>query len=564
MAAKNASSLQFQRPEIRAEFDKSRRELKASLLEEGVDEGAAALLDMATALDTGVARIKRDLLGSALCWNEENQALTAWVYQQHAAMVEMGQRLFDAIGRDQRDNPFFNRISALVLFHWGEAVKWLMSRERPGYEVLHNVLVAAMAKEQHREIFAWAADGRGQNTTLEGLYFRALLLDRFTSGSLTRQQVEVLDAWLWDWNPSLKGEREPRAGASLRVDLDANAGFRDGRRETAGPALYLQLEPLEEQRRRIQKEFHRGRIVPSHGCVAELRLEEHIYVLDHLRRAFRSPEGEGPQRAPRQQETGARIEVWVGLQEILLRGMGVGTETGRYRALNLQDPSIDAQAKARFVDSTRRYLWLADTSATGLGFEALDTDATGIEVGDLLGWRRALGAPLMLGRVIRRMPSATSGQVFLGVQLLTDCAKPLKLSQVVTFDNGQADGTYLYVPGDDASGRRDAFLVSETTYDLQATYNTHVGNEPFTFKLNRVRAKGRGWILAGFEIVPSKAGVPTAGSFDHNLDFTLMMEEPSMQFNSVPEAEEEKELAFALPSLDDDPWSREVSQRLLS
>jgi hypothetical protein len=31
-----------------------------------------------------------------------------------------------------------------------------------------------------------------------------------------------------------------------------------------------------------------------------------------------------------------------------------------------------------------------------------------------------------------------------------------------------------------------------------------VGDEAYTVKFNRVRMKGRGWILAGFEVVPAK------------------------------------------------------------
>ena len=556
MPVKNALSLQFQRPDIREQFERTRREMKGALLDAGLDAALDELSDLGTALDGGVARIKRDLLGSALCWNDENKQLIAWVQQQHAGVVELGQRLLEGVNREKRDNPTFQRLAALVLYHWGESIKWLMSRERPGYDALHEILLNAMGRGCHREIFTCMADGRGQATTLEALYFRALLLDRFTSGSLTRQQVEVLDAWLWDWNSSLRGEREAKGGAVLRADLDANYGLREGRREGTGPALYLHLDPLEQQRRRIVADLHRGKIVPPHGCASELRIEEHICVLDHLRRAFRSPEGDIAQRAPRQQAAGARLEVWVGLQEILARVLGipVGTETGRYRALNLADPSLHKEAQnTRFNDATKRYLWLADTSATGLGFEAMESDANGIEVGDLLGWRRASGAPLMVGRVIRRMPSATSGQVFLGVKLLTDCARPLKLSQAVTFDNGQADGTYLYVPGDDDSGRRDAFLVSESTYDLQATYNAHVGAEAFALKFNRVRAKGRGWILAGFEILP-RTTAATPAAFDGALDFTLDLDEK-------PRKREREEL----PALDfDDPWSNEVSARLLS
>ena len=529
---------QFHRPDGRAEFERVRRELKNV-----ADESAAErILELGSILDAGVARVKRDLLCSALCWNEDSQAQSHWIYQQHRGVVELALRALEPMRR--QGHPLLQRLTALTLHHWAESLKWSMSRERHEYAQLHDLLLLGMAGERHREPISWLADGRGQNTTIEAMYFRMLLLDRFTSGSLTRQQVEILDAWLWEWTPALRAERTPPEGPALRVDLDSSTGLREGRREVEGPSLYLALDPLEEQRRRIVAEFHAGRLVPMHGAAAEFRIEEHIAVLDHLARAFRAPEGEAALRAPRQQANGTRLEVWVGLAEILSRGIGIGSETGRYRALNLSDPSIVQNGNAtRFGDASRRYLWLLDTSATGLGFQALESDAAGIEVGDLVGWRRSHAAPIQLGRVTRRMPTGSGGQIFIGVQLLTQGAQPLKLSQVVTFDNGQADGTYLFVPGDDESGRRDAFLVSEGTYELQSSYRAHVGNDSFTVKFNRVRAKGRGWILAGFEILPAGHHAGPEPSISRDLDFTLVLDVPEENL---------------------DPWSKEVREKLLN
>lgn len=542
-------NLQFQRPECRGEFDKIRNALKSSLLESGVEDGAGRLLDLGAALDAGVARMKRDLLGSSLCWNEDNQLVTAWIHQQHRRIVEMSSRVIEAMRREDGESPLLARIIALTLFHWGEAVKWISGRERADYAPLHDMLSLSMAGGRHREPVTWVADGRGRTVTIEALYFRALLLDRFASGNLTRQQVEVLDAWLWEWAACLTATQSCPSGAALRVDLDANAGLRDGLREGSGRSLYLPLEPLEVQRRALIKELHRGRIVPMHGCTAEFRIEEHVAVLDHLARAFRAPQDTGAKRAARQQEAAPRIEVWVGLPEILARGAGVkaGTETGQWLALSLADPSRSTELKdagqpVRYenADPSRRYLWLSDTSATGCGFEALDTDASGIEIGELIGWRRAASGPITLGRVIRRLPSTTAGQVFLGVQLLTEMGLPFALTRADAFDRASAENTFLFVPGDDASGRRDAFLLPESRFQQQHSNHARTGDEAYTVKFNRVRDKGRGWILAGFEVVPAKRVEVISNR----------KQEPS--FERVPE------------DRFDDPWGLEVSPRLLS
>ena len=548
MKTKSSLSLQFQRPEARADFEKARRDLKCA--ETSFDEQADAFLELSTQLDTGVSRAKRELLSTSLTWNEENQSLMLWIHQQHRGLLETGTKLVQSRQGDTRHLAMPQLVMHCIL-HWAEAVKWGAWRERDEYQPLHDLYLLAGSGRFLDTPATIMADGRGHTVTVEKLYLRALLLDRFASGSLTRQQVEIVDAWLWHWQGSLKAERAFPGGASLRADLDTNTGLREGPAKSEGPAIYVRLEPLEAERRKIVREMHRGHMVPPHGCTADLRIEEHVVVLDYLRRALRPADGDAPQRAPREQQAGLRLEVWIGLSEILARGVGVGTETGRYRALQMNDPAIEQQSRQRFADAARRYLWMSDSSATGFGFEALESDAAGIEVGDLIGWRKGLGGAIILGKIMRRMPSSNSGQVFIGVQLLTENAVPMPLHQVVTFDNGMADGTYMFVPGDDDSGRHDGFVISEKTFELQATYNAHVGQDHFSLKFNRVRSRGRGWILAGFEIVPAKAPdvVMVQDLTLPNFDFTLdPIELPK------PEVEEEHALA----------WDRELSPRLLA
>lgn len=544
MATAPSLSRNFQRADGRAEFERVRRELNAELLAKPLHDASACLIELGNTLDTGVARCKRDLLASALCWNEDNQTMVAWICRQHRELATMGLTLAGSIlEQPEGAREKLGCVTALAFFHWAEAAKWAPVRERADYAPLHTLLSAAIASGRERESFSWAADGRGHRTTLESLYFRALLLDRFASGSLTRQQVELLDAWMWEWSSALRSSRSVPVGAALRVDLDANAGLRDGAREGEGRSLYLALAPLETERRKIVKDLQRGRMVPRHGVAADFRIEEHVTLLDHLKREFRDHAPGAGTRAPRHHAAGTRVEVWVGLSEILLRGIGVGTETGRWRALNLQDPSIDAHARARFTEATKRYLWLADASATGLGFEAMESDAAGIEIGDLIGWRKANGGPVTLGVIRRRIAGSTAGQVFLGVQLVTEAAQPLTLTSDVAFDGGQAAGTYLFVPGNDASGRHDAFLISESTYQQHATLRTRAGSSSFQLRFNRVRGRGRGWLLAGFEIMPEQVAAPKRVDDNRPLpELELVLED------DTPGS--------------DDPFSRELTSRM--
>ncbi|HUP98687.1 MAG TPA: hypothetical protein VM073_12125 [Usitatibacter sp.] len=537
MTTQSANARQFHRAEIRAEFERARRELNAAALEPSATSGASRLLELSATLDAGVARCKPELFGNSLCWNDDNLALVAWICRQHRGLVALGTRLVQALAGDAASTPELRtRLTALTLHHWGQSIKWAPTRERPEYAAVHDLMSGAVAEGRQRIPFSWVSDGRGRTTTIESMYLRALLLDRFASGSLTRVHQELFDAWLWEWDDALRALAGPVEGAVLRVDLDANAGLREGVREGDGDTLYLPLARLERKRREVVQSLQRGAIVPAHGCAADFRIEDHITLLDHLQRAFRAG-ADARHRAPRRHAAGTRVEVWVGLSEILTRGINVGIETGKWRRLDLHDAAIEKTARERFSDASRRYFWLVDTSQTGLGFEAMGTDAAGIEIGDLLGWRTTTGGPVILGTVIRCLAGAIPGQVFLGVRVLTPAAQPITLVD----EAGRGEAIRLFVPGDDSSGRHDAFLVAECDYELAPCHKARVGGQEFALRYNRIRGRGRGWVLAGFEIVPQEtprarpqaesprlelvlaSDAETAHAFDRELSSRLLM-----------------------------------------
>lgn len=542
MAQNTPVSRHFHRPDGRDDFERARRAHAAALLDQGLDAGAARLLELGAVLDAGVARCKRDLLASSLCWNEENESTIAWICRQHRGVADMGSRLSQEMRDEPRaDGTLGESVAALTLHHWAEAVKWSPTRERLDYAPVQEILRHAIARGRQGAAIHWVADGRGRATTLEALYFRALLLDRFATGSLTRTQLELLDAWLWEWSGALHGATQMPEGAALRVDLDQNTGLREGARAGSGESLYLALAPLERRRREVISALHQGRVVPQHGCASDFRVEEHVALLDHLQRAFRA---DSVERAPRRHVAGTRVEVWVGLAEILSRGVGIGSQTGRYQALNVAAGSFDEAARARFSESTRRYLWLADASDTGLGFQAMGTDARGLEIGELLGWRWNPGGPLFLGSVVRMLAGADGASMTIGVRVLTEAAKPMPLKQAVDFDNGGgADGTFLFVPGSDASGSNDTFLLPESALELRTTFRTHAGGNQYALRFNRVRARGRGWIAAGFEVLPARREAPQAVE---QVDRPL----PVLELSHLEDASFE------------DAWNRDLSARM--
>jgi len=502
---------QFQRAEGRGEFERARNAVRAMLADGSADESFQAFACLESDFDAGVMKVKPDLLGSVLCWKAEDRELSAWIYEQHREIAELARRAADLFERRfGADDKRTLRFVALAFLHWGEAAKWVADRrEAYDYAWMHWLMRLAIGASRNLEAFDLRLDGRGRTATLEALFFRTLLLDRFAGGSLTRQQMEVLDAWLWDWAPQLKGcaiwPQEP----VFRADLDGKGGLRTGERPDAGPTLYLRIAPLEARRREVIREFHRGRIVPGVGIASDFRVEEHVAVLEHLRIAFEAPQGEGVTRTERLPAAGGAVEVWVGLSEILARGLNALTPATPPHVLTVKKSLSDTQRirQVQFLDefeSPRRFLRLVDVSDTGFGLEASDQEAFGIGVGDLVGIKLSDERRCVLGRVARRVPGPHAGKVVIGVNAL--CAQPraLTLSRRQRQNRPDDDELFIYVPGADGSGAQDAFLVHEKVLNETGAHEAMVGDDRFTLQFNRVRRKGRGWALAGFEILEAK------------------------------------------------------------
>jgi hypothetical protein len=468
------------RADIRPEYERARRALKSELAALAPREAAARVTALAAMLDQRVESVKVGLLAASLAWNDDYEALVAWISAEHRELCAMAQAT--TARASERDGEVGTLLMpAAALHHWGEATKWDLRRGTRDLQPIHSLLAAALPEGGERRPVRMMAAGRERNVTLESLYVRALLLDRFAGGSLTRSQLEILDAWLWEWTPALRLSRQAPEGPAFHVDLLSNGALRQGAGASGPGILFLPVQALVECRRHVVARLHRGQLVPQNGCAAEMRLEEHVAVLEQTARAFEAAGG-SQTRAERRQEAKLRVETWVGLEEIV----AVATNP-RAAAGPADDPS-------------RRYLWLNDASGTGFGFEALTSDAEGIEVGDLLGWRKSPDEPVSIGRVARRMPGSSAGQVYFGVELLSADARALMLVEVIC-DRTLPDRPFIYVAGDQESGRRDACLLPEGKYRASTVFHARVAERTFLLRIGRPSQRGRGWVLASFEVV---------------------------------------------------------------
>ena len=465
---------------------------------------AQAFLELEAELDAGMIEVKTAMLTSGLFSNDDEQALGIWIYRQHAKLAQIGARATQSCLKDASfDTSRAMRLLALTFLHSGEAVKWELMvgrHDRREYRLGNALMRMAIEKGRQHESGELVVDGIRRWSSIEQLFLRVHLLDRFTSGNLTRQQIEVLDAWLWEWASALVGTSRYPGGVVVRVDLDCDHGLRYGRRKNDRPALYLQLAPLEERRKAIIKELHRGRIVPAKGRAANIRVEAHVAVLQQLRTLFAGGGSEGSPRAARQETAPTRTDIVLGLTEItreLREGLG-------FPAVEAAPSTPKTGAAAQHVDfgavydKPRRLMTLKNASATGYLLEASGANAADISVGDLMGLRMKAGETLVLARVMRRVNELGHG-VQLGVQLLSDSAWPIKVAALES--PGGAKEAFIFVPGPDASGRFDSFAVPYGALKDDTRYRIKVGAEEYTLALNRVHRRGRGWAMAGFEIV---------------------------------------------------------------
>jgi hypothetical protein len=540
-------------PIKRTDYERQRNALRGMLAEGSPDDIFNAYLALDATLDASVARVKGDLLGSTLCWKAEDRTLSAWIYDQHYEIGDIARRAADLFERRLgADDTRTIRLVAQAFQHWGEASKWVVGRrERHDYGWMHWLMRLAIDCYRQLEPCEVLLDGRKRVATVEALFFRTLLLDRFAGGNLTRQQIEVLDAWLWEWMADLKSLEHCPDGPAVRADLDGKVGLRLGRRRDEGLTMYLALAPLEARRRAVIKEFHRGRIVPAQGVASGFRVEEHVAVLEQLKLFHDAAAAEdGDERTERRAGGGTPVEVWVGLGEILSRAFR--RETAAEAKLAARGKARAPDERVRHVqfrdefDASRRYLHLVNLSEDGFGFDASEEEAFGIGVGDLVGMRVGEDDPIVVGRVVRRVPGAIEGNVIIGVRAISAMPEPLALSRSQPTGKADDDEMFIFVPGDDDSGAKDGFLVPEKVLQDQASYGAVIGENAYTIQFNRVRRKGRGWALAGYEIVEAKPA--------EALDFTS--EQAAAPAKALSVVDKETEI-YA------DAWERELPSRLL-
>ena len=455
------------------------------------------------------AALNARLLGTALQWTgEDKEAAAAMGATQHE-LARAAYQFTRLIAGVPEEAGAMQRAAAIALNATGDAMKSdaVGGRASPtDYRSLHTLMREAITRSGHRALISLPVGGQPANCTLEALYFRALLLARFAGGGLNAKQIEILDTWIWMWLPALKSTSSPPQGAALRADLDSTAGLTRGARADAGPSLYLPQGPIENAYRSLRRELGNGNIVPAGTLAASFRIEEHVAVLDLIARGLKESRAAPVARAPRS-PGGLAVEMCVGLTEIGARGHSAGpVAVGSMPVVARAEVSAAPErrerdrdvALAEIYEPLRRTVRVLDESDSGFAVEGALADCGQVSVRDLVGVRLRADGPLVIGRVARISPSAR-GRVLIGVKQLSRASR-----EVETFaldEPGATPAALLFLPGAERSGTQDGFLLSEAQFTRNSRIEVAVEEARFILRFNRVRERGRGWILAGFVVV---------------------------------------------------------------
>jgi hypothetical protein len=473
-----------------------------------------SFMQLRALVDADVHAVKRSLFAASLACPEDDKAASRWISSQHRRLARIAHRGAETVARLPGAGMHEFALLAPALHYMGESVKGHI-KESHFHRSLHALMRAALASGRHHEQIQFDRRGRAARCTLTSLYFRALLLARLGGGGLTFAQIEILDAWMWIWMPALSGADHPPDGVAYRADLDSNEGLRCGARAGAGPSVYLLRAPIEAVRIAISGEFHRGRTVRAGGDAATFEIADHFAALDAVRRNLRGVRHASAGRGKRY-PANAVVELHAGLAEVM--GAAVVTQpmslqpmahadAGRRAWTERERDHLEGNAR----EALRRVVQLIDVSDTGLSVEGEEAECAAVGVEDLVALRVAPAEPLLIAKVVRRLPAATGGRVVLGLRRLSCATQPVRARRAS--DAALPELSLLYIPGEDEAGRQDAYLTSEAGAAQRELFETAVGEDIFSFRFNRVRDRGRGWVLAGFEVVGARrAGLRPAAA----------------------------------------------------
>ncbi len=440
---------------------------------------------------------REQLLKFGLFQKREEQSAALWMAERYEHLRALAcanvPRTFDdaATAKDQRIQA-----CALAILLCGHATKWgkfAGNRPQPAArEWLHQIFRTAVAFGVDAGVISQRIEDQQVDATVEALYVRALLLDRFASGNLPPNRLEILDNWLVAWMGSLWLTRVPVAGEpTLGVNTASPQRGLVPHSEGDGAHLFLSLRPLQRQLDRTIRAFHHGQIFPGWGIGNVAPMEEHVAVIDFLEREFLLIETAQQQRSQRGKRvsfgTNSVVGVFFGFDEICR----LAFSSERFNTLSGGGSHI----------GIRNAINLLDVSEGGLGLDMVEDDARRVQVNELVAIRLEKGRPCVLGVVVRKSPLQRPSATLVGIKVLSKMPVYVALERVDEATNTWQPGEGILLSGEAADGFSDSVVVSDKTYVANSPLAVTMGAQVFELYLRRVRQQGPGWRMTAFDAV---------------------------------------------------------------
>jgi hypothetical protein len=397
----------------------------------------------------------------------------------------------------------------------GHASKWRQiagNRTIAPRGILHQVFKSAFEYKISDHILEVTVEGQRTETTVEALYSRTLLLERFASGNLSPQRLEILDNWLITWMSALwLCTQPPIDDATLLLSIDTSSEIHGLTRFEVGQSadFYLALSPLHYQLERAIQSFHRGVLFPGWGIGMAFRVEEHVGVIDFLERELMLLEQNVLVKSKRfSPQSDVMVDVYFGLESIAARGL-VG------QSANLAPQEIAKLVSPEYSDNDKpERLRVLDVSETGVGLALPAALAMSVAIDDLLAIRFGAGYPCALGTIVRKTIGAVGTErnaTIVGVNFLSRCPLLARL-KTAPVPGPRVTLNAILSAGSSPYGSADSLVVSDAVYKASPTLTITFGSgyandasadgvETYHVRLGRVRRKGRGWRMVAFDVI---------------------------------------------------------------
>ena len=449
---------------------------------------------------------------------------------------------------DQNQN--LHKVATFATLCYGAAIKWAFLQQQPAplsaWHGLHQLYTFAEPDGIADKVISIFSPETPTTQTISSIYIRTLMLDMFSSGSISVPQVEIADAWLAEWAISFSltrtaaptGRDTPHS--QLVVDLASNAGLKLGANTQVADLSnnaqlrYLHLHHIATHLQELQDRMRAGLAYNNSDVCSLFPIEEHVSLLEKVERLQRTLLDAGRGSIDVRQSTSAKvIDVVVDLAAIF-NALSHAEFGGQQLSLE-NDNIAEANIGDAMKPQSKKPDWtLIDISAGGLGLATTVANASSIRLGKLVAAHISESgtSQWLLCIVARRVES--NNRIQLGLEILSRRITPvtLRISQS-KHENKNSDRTQnshvlstldidllsvydlanpttatdlqaLYLSADDDSGAKDQLLVTIQATDTQQTNDAFIldiDNSQYTLQFIRSARRGLDWVAYRFKVL---------------------------------------------------------------